>query len=111
MASHGLRVHSEAFTAYVYSTHLKDVLETLGLTGKDLNRSGSYDELWVSTNLFHIHHTAQRGQCFRYDPRLGALRIATLLVMDYCSHSSLLLLKPLAWCTSMTKDGEGALLL
>jgi hypothetical protein len=43
-------------------------------------------------------------------PALVALIIATLRILDDCAHRYLLLLTPLSWCTSMAKDGEGALL-
>jgi len=43
-------------------------------------------------------------------PALGAIIIVTLLVMDYCSHSYLLL-KPLSWEKCMAKDDGVALLL
>jgi hypothetical protein len=39
---------------------------------------------------------------------LGALIMATLRLLDYCSHSALLL-KPLSWAQCRAKDGEGTL--
>ena len=43
--------------------------------------------------------TIPRKEVSAFDaiPALGALGIATLLIMDYCSHGYLLLLKLLSW--------------
>ena len=57
-----------------------------------------------------VQITIPRKQVSAFDmrPALVAILIATLLVLDDGSHSSLLFLKPLSWENSMAKDGEGA---
>jgi len=50
-------------------------------------------------------------RAFEATPVLVAILIATLLVLDYCSHSYLLLFKPRSWEKCMAQDGEVALLL
>ena len=50
-------------------------------------------------------------RAFEAAPVLVAVIMATLLVLDYCSHSYLLLCKPRSWEKCMAQDGEGALLL
>jgi hypothetical protein len=57
-----------------------------------------------------VQVTILRKQLSTFDaiPALVTLIIATLLILDYRAHSSLLL-KPLSWEKCMAKDGEGDL--
>jgi hypothetical protein len=60
---------------------------------------------------FEIAILFQQRSAFDAIPALIALIIVTWHILDDCSHSSLLLLKPLSWEKYMAKDGEVALLM